>query len=181
MSARNARHAAKVAGESQYFSGTPCVNGHLCPRQTANGSCVVCRRQRNTERKQRNPEHTAALLVNWKRAHPEKVKAHKHTDYLRHTDRINRHTKQWRADNPGKLNATTARRRAQLLRATPPWANFEIIRGLYVLGRKLGQEVDHVVPLRSKLVCGLHCEANLQLLPLRANRSKGNRSWPGMP
>ncbi len=30
-------------------------------------------------------------------------------------------------------------------------------------------EVDHVIPLRSKLVQGLHCEANLRVIPAKLN------------
>lgn len=41
--------------------------------------------------------------------------------------------------------------------------------------------VDHIVPLRSPLVCGLHCEANLTVIPPLENQSKGNRHWPDMP
>jgi hypothetical protein len=44
-----------------------------------------------------------------------------------------------------------------------------------------GTHVDHIVPLVSKFVCGLHCEANLQLLPGPENQRKGNRVWPDMP
>lgn len=36
-------------------------------------------------------------------------------------------------------------------------------------------EVDHVVPLQNKTVCGLHVEANLRIVERRKNRSKGNK------
>jgi hypothetical protein len=49
------------------------------------------------------------------------------------------------------------------------------------MGRPLNHDVDHIVPLTSKFVCGLHCEANLQYLPSRVNQSKKNRYWPDMP
>jgi 5-methylcytosine-specific restriction endonuclease McrA len=42
-------------------------------------------------------------------------------------------------------------------------------------------EVDHIVPLKSPLVCGLHVEHNLQVIPATQNRRKHNRVWPDMP
>lgn len=40
--------------------------------------------------------------------------------------------------------------------------------------------VDHIVPLQSNWVCGLHCEANLRVIPGAENESKRNFWWPQM-
>jgi hypothetical protein len=65
--------------------------------------------------------------------------------------------------------------------ATPAWANIDAIKALYVESRRLTQvtgerhHVDHTVPLRNKLVCGLHCEANMRVLPAVENWRKHNK------
>lgn len=93
----------------------------------------------------------------------------------------------WQKENPGKANAANAARYAAKMRATPKWADMDAVERFYVLAEQISQstlikyEVDHIVPLRSKVVCGLHCEYNLQVIPAFENRSKGNRSWPDMP
>ena len=37
--------------------------------------------------------------------------------------------------------------------------------------------VDHMIPLRSKSACGLHCSANIQVIPAWLNWKKGNKLW----
>ncbi len=39
---------AIAEGGRFYFSGSPCMNGHLCPRRL-DGRCVECRRRRNRD------------------------------------------------------------------------------------------------------------------------------------
>lgn len=87
----------------------------------------------------------------------------------------------WKKANKGKVAGYTAKRRAQERLAIPLWAGEEAVQSVYEEAARLGLEVDHIVPLVSKIVCGLHCPANLQLLPKSQNASKSNRFWPGMP
>lgn len=108
---------------------------------------------------------------------------------------------QWRAANPGRVKeqaarhaakypekcaARVAKRRAKKHLATPAWSDADAVAGMYELAalfRKTGLriEVDHIVPLQSELVCGLHTHDNLQLLAESENARKGNRVWPDMP
>ncbi len=100
----------------------------------------------------------------------------------RHNDR----NREWRRNNPHKHAAMSGKRRARKLQATPPWANPKYIQLFYEMARtesdRIGTpvHVDHIVPLRSKRVCGLHCEHNLQLLTAEMNLSKSNKVWPDM-
>jgi len=70
---------------------------------------------------------------------------------------------------------------------TPEWANLFILKEAYSLARLRTKvtgfrwEVDHIVPLTSDLVCGLHNEFNIRVIPMVENRSKGNKWWPNMP
>lgn len=96
-------------------------------------------------------------------------------------------SRKYDAKHPEIKTISTAKRRATKLNATPKWANKFFIQEAYRMSRlrtkMLGikHEVDHKVPLQHPLVCGLHVEQNLQVIPMVHNRSKGNRIWPNMP
>lgn len=103
--------------------------------------------------------------VAWRRSHPEKCKM-------------------WNAAytraHPEKHCANVARREALKLQAVPAWADAALMNDMYAEAAYQGMELDHMVPLNSLKVCGLHWEGNFQLLTPRENRQKGNRSWPDM-
>jgi hypothetical protein len=114
----------------------------------------------------RNQEENNERSRNYKEAHKEEL-ALKSAEYWRQHPEINR--------------ANRAKRRAAEKRATPAWADQDKIMAFYVeavrLTRQTGikHHVDHIYPLQSKLVCGLHVETNLQVVPETENHSKKNR------
>jgi hypothetical protein len=67
------------------------------------------------------------------------------------------------------------------LHSRPAWFQKEKIMYVYKKAREFGFDVDHVVPLVSPLVCGLHVWENLQLMDSTCNKQKGNKEWPDMP
>lgn len=71
-----------------------------------------------------------------------------------------------------KLSGTT--------KVTPRWADRDLIKDMYAEAGYFGLDVDHMVPLRSDNVCGLHCESNLHAIPKSDNARKSNRMWPDM-
>lgn len=118
-----------------------------------------------------NREKSNQFSEEWKRQNPEKRRAV---------------VRAWNKRNRDKVNAVYARRRAMKLKACPKWANDFFIKEIYHLARLRTKmfgypwNVDHIVPLQSDKVCGLHVEHNLQVIPSSVNQSKNNRSWPGM-
>lgn len=86
----------------------------------------------------------------------------------------------YRANKSAYL-AKWAKRRAQSIQATPKWADLKAIDAIYAEAARqteetgIQHEVDHIVPLQGKTVCGLHVGWNLQILTQKANRSKSNK------
>ncbi|WP_192875126.1 HNH endonuclease signature motif containing protein [Pseudomonas syringae] len=76
------------------------------------------------------------------------------------------------------LSWNSNRRRTALRIATPLWADLAAIEAFYVEARRLTavtgvpHEVDHIVPIQGKRVCGLHVEVNLQFLTKADNVKK---------
>lgn len=69
------------------------------------------------------------------------------------------------------------RRQEAIKRATPKWLSSEQrkqMRDFKIVTNSLGLTVDHIIPLLSKTVCGLHVPWNLQALNIEENMMKGN-------
>lgn len=120
----------------------------------------------NAAAQRRNKDASNKRSARWRELNPEQRKVSANA---------------WVKRNPAYSAARTAQRLAVKIKATPAWADRAAIQVVYEKAAEFGMWVDHIVPLVSELVCGLHCEANLQLLTPAENIRKGNRFWPDMP
>ena len=144
-------------------------------------------RAKNKLWRDNNPERMAACRKAWVLANPDRVKE-KIAEWGRNNpDKIKAKRSKWARENPHEVNARNAKRRATQIQATPEWADEFIIVEAYELAQSRSKatgvthHVDHIVPLISRIVCGLHCEFNVRVIPETENVSKGNRHWPDMP
>jgi hypothetical protein len=102
--------------------------------------------------------------------------------YYKNIEAERKRNELYRKNNKEKSNARMAKRRATKRNAVPSWLTKEHkneIAAFYWLAKLQGElcdtpyEVDHIEPLQGKDVCGLHVPWNLQIIPMRENRSKG--------
>lgn len=97
-----------------------------------------------------------------------------------------RHTRYARKSSKKGGTARSAMHHARKMKAIPMWLTVGKVMEVYAEAAKrraAGElcHVDHIVPLKSNLVCGLHNEFNLRIIPSSENQRKSNRHWPDMP
>ena len=183
------RKEAKALGAKYYFTGEPCKHGHIALRKTK-GACVECLK---IEWKEANEKRAEYFLEYNKR---DEVKEKKHEWYEANREQviqraavrpaeIKRHyRKVWKQNNLLQIRADTKARRRKHREATPPWLSRKQkseIRHLYEIAitmtKTTGEQyvVDHIVPLRSDVVCGLHVPWNLRVITQEENLKKSNK------
>lgn len=131
--------------------------------------------------KHRNKKRISYKNKEWKKNNPEKIKKYAAVSREKFPNKAAAHSRKYQKSHPEIMRAIDAKRRASKKKAIPKWANLPAIRKVYLKAKEYGLEVDHVVPLQSTIVCGLHVWGNLQLLSTIENQRKGNRWWPDMP
>lgn len=151
-------------------------------------SCAEWRAANSERDKQRKAEYNAANAERIRKknaayyqATAERQKEKRRQLYNEKTALILSQNSAWSAKNRGVRNAISARRHARKLNATPAWSDTDACRAFYREAAKrtaetgVEWEVDHIVPLQGRKVCGLHVPWNLQLLTKSENCSKHNK------
>lgn len=173
------RKTALAEGQTEYFTGRPCTNGHFAYRKTNSAQCVACVKMRDSQ-KPRNPREQSKGSVLREQALAD---GQKH--YFSGDPCIRGHRAVRWASTGACLECHRERQKIQhgitargrIKRAMPPWANIDAIKNIYA-NRPEGHHVDHIIPIKHKQVCGLHVETNLQYLPAIENIRKQNRFTP---
>lgn len=166
------------------------------------GHAYVCRSCISSYNKQlrssRTPEQIELERVrsenSYKENRDDRLLGMKVNHLLNRDERISKQRKwysenrQWVKDRRDKAadSERSMRRYAAKIGATPRWADSSKIMEVYEFAAQarsmgLDVQVDHIVPLISDIVCGLHVHQNLRPCLSFSNRSKGNRYWPDMP
>ena len=93
--------------------------------------------------------------------------------------------RRWRQNNVAACRDMHNKGKLPHKNATPSWSDPRTRQHFYEAAVEMsdafGEEhhVDHTIPIKSKHVCGLHCEDNMQLLTAKENNLKNNLVWPG--
>jgi hypothetical protein len=105
--------------------------------------------------------------------------------YAENKEVIKGRVKQYCKENRSKVAAIKAKYRAAKYQATPNWLtkkHLQEIEEFYTLAQELAWlnegevlQVDHIVPLQGKDICGLHVPWNLQILTKADNIRKFNK------
>ena len=183
------RAEAKATGASHYFTGGPCKHGHVAPRKTK-GACVECLKvewgkaaqtragyfqqynqsEAGQEAKRQYYKRNREAVIARAAARPAAEK------------RVTQ--KAWKVKNVIWVRADTKNRRRKHRQATPPWltkAQKTQMRELYKIAITMTKitgvqyVVDHIDPLRSEVLCGLHVPWNLQVITQAENLAKSNK------
>jgi hypothetical protein len=183
------REEAKKTGSKYYFTGQPCKHGHIAARKTK-GACVECLK---VEWAKGNETRADYFREYNKR---EDVKDRKNEWYQENREAVieaaatrpahvlREYRNAWKANNKTQVLADNKVRRRKHREATPPWLTRKQkseIRQLYQIAITMTQTtgeqyvVNHIVPLRSHEVCGLHVPWNLRVITQEENLKKSNK------
>ena len=147
-------------GVTYYFTGKPCKHGHLSERFAKNKNCRECLRIRNRARTKQGY---------WQDYGDEAYRQYKRDRAKRYAQSAN-HKQGVARRRYFERNARVATREgAKELR------RLRLEAQLLSLDTGVKHEIDHIIPLIHRQVCGLDVPGNVQILTKRQNRRKAAR------
>ena len=196
------REEAISSGLTRYFTNKPCKSGHTSERWVNEYKCIECdkilqikskekrkirRDESKTEKREydkkyriENKDRINIRVKQWSKDNPARIKSLNREWYLNNKDRHNECSRRNYEKYPERAKLRSHLRTHSLKVQTPSWYEDDEVNKLYKLCVFMTKffhmsfHVDHIVPLQGKLVSGLHCFDNLQILTAEQNRQKSN-------
>lgn len=161
------RRDAIARGLRRYFTGEPCVRGHVAERNTSTSKCLVCHAERMSAYRLANPEKTREVANRhlekhpnyyakkyaknraemrraseaWRKSNLRRVAENMRAWRAANPERASMHLKTWRQKNPGKILAANRRRKLGQEKRTPAWADLVAVQQMYIKARALSRRV----------------------------------------
>jgi hypothetical protein len=161
--------------------------------------CKACERKASLAYEEANREKRRQEKKEFYQANIDKEKQRKREFYAKNLEKEKARAARWREENreylrekdrkdtkerPAYFCYKTQKRHAAKLQRTPKWLTEQQLKDIQteyelsawcskVMGVKYN--VDHIVPLQGKNVCGLHVPWNLRVIPASDNFKKSNK------
>ena len=166
---------------------------------TYRNQCRSCEREASLKYEAENREKRRQEKRDFYATNLEKELERKRLHYALNTEKEKARSARWREENreylrekdrqdaknrPAYFCYKTQKRHAAKLQRTPAWLSEEQLKEIqveYELSAWCSQvmgvkyNVDHIVPLQGKTVCGLHVPWNLRVIPASDNFRKSNK------
>ena len=148
-------------------------------------TCKDCYKIVDRKRRLKHADKEKSRHAKYSKENPEKEREKYRRWYKNNSEKASAKAKRYYLKNLDKNAAKSSKRRAQMANACVSWADTDKIQAIYSKCRQISDEtgiehhVDHIIPIKSDFVCGLHVENNLRILTGFENQSKHNNFEPG--
>ena len=157
---------------SDFYKNKACAGG-------LDTTCKACFKARAKAYRLAKPGQTKAVAAAWREPRRAALAAAAREYYAKNAEHGRAVRREYYGANKAASRAKGRARKALEKRRVPVWADRAAILAIYKKAESLralglNVHVDHIYPLRGKVVSGLHVADNLQLLLAEDNLRKSN-------